>query len=334
MDMLASVHGKHVSHVSITTSGLHAISSTVASLITPETLLVVGSELYSDTLPTLKRLVPESKLLVCPVNTPKLMAEFFEEHKSRFSNDANVLLFLESCSNPSGFIPDWDFLATKLRAAIKNLTIVVDNTFLSNEIFNPFQVAAGNCADVVVYSLTKYHSGGSCILGASLFRDAKMGKAHQTHLKFQGIHVSPLHCEMVADKMLTMRSRILKTSAVTEQLLAWTLDQKFKGAEVLHAGSATHPSHELMKKHFRKDTSKERKPLHYAILTLIVPKTAIECKQIMKDTLAFKTSYGAALSSFCPFVKRLEPGLTRCRLAIGYESELDSLQKAIKSLLE
>ena len=72
---------------------------------------------------------------------------------------------MESCSNPTGKMVKWEKIK-EFKNKFKNLTVIVDNSWLSCYIFNPFLFDV----DVVLNSLTKYYSGGTAICGAILFK--------------------------------------------------------------------------------------------------------------------------------------------------------------------
>jgi cystathionine beta-lyase len=71
-------------------------------------------------------------------------------------------IFLETPSNPLLKVTDIRRLAEKTRAG--NITLIVDNTFMSAYLQKPLDLGA----DIVVYSATKYYSGHSDILAGAL----------------------------------------------------------------------------------------------------------------------------------------------------------------------
>ncbi|MDR1147321.1 MAG: PLP-dependent aspartate aminotransferase family protein [Spirochaetaceae bacterium] len=71
-------------------------------------------------------------------------------------------IFLETPSNPLLKVTDIRRLAEKARAG--NITLIVDNTFMSAYLQKPLDLGS----DIVVYSATKYYSGHSDILAGAL----------------------------------------------------------------------------------------------------------------------------------------------------------------------
>jgi cystathionine beta-lyase len=81
-------------------------------------------------------------------------------------------IFVESPSNPLLRVTDIRRLAEKARG--RNITLIVDNTFMSAYLQNPL----GLGADIVVYSATKYYAGHSDVLAGvlALNDDEKAGQ--------------------------------------------------------------------------------------------------------------------------------------------------------------
>ncbi len=72
-----------------------------------------------------------------------------------------------------------------------NLIVIIDNTWLTHVIFNPFEYGA----DIVCSSLTKYYSGGHVIAGITLFADSELenelSNIAKTNARILGFHFSP-----------------------------------------------------------------------------------------------------------------------------------------------
>ena len=93
----------------------------------------------------------------------------------------------------------------------KQLYVIADNTWLSSAIFNPLY----HNADIAVTSLTKYYSAGSCICGAILTRNNNLYDHMMVFIKRNGLHVSPLNCQLVSTQIVSLKDRIEKSSATT-----------------------------------------------------------------------------------------------------------------------
>ncbi len=180
----------------ITTSGMQAVYASIYSVTTVSTIskvnLIHAHELYCD-VPRLFR-----HFTVVDVNSTSFTLHEFtvgedmvQLFSKRFQGQDNILYF-ESCSNPNGHIFNFDVIP-KLRELSKTLIVVVDNTWLSSCIFNPFSYGA----DIVVTSLTKYYGASSAICGAAVFRHKPLYEAAEMHLRFTGVHVSPYNASLI-----------------------------------------------------------------------------------------------------------------------------------------
>ncbi|MDR2392827.1 MAG: PLP-dependent aspartate aminotransferase family protein [Treponema sp.] len=112
-------------------------------------------------------------------------------------------IFLESPSNPLLRVTDIRRLAEKTHAA--NITLIVDNTFMSAYLQKPLSLGA----DMVVYSATKYYGGHSDVLaGALVLNDAE--KAEQVKLlqNTLGNPLNPLDAYQLERSIKTLALRI------------------------------------------------------------------------------------------------------------------------------
>lgn len=227
----------------LSSSGMNAISNTLQALLNTGEygMIAYGSELYCDTPRTIDFWAKQYRVQTraIPVQSSAEMLATMEQLKGQA-----IILLVEACSNPSGHVFDFGLLP-KLRQTCRRLTVVVDNTWLTSIICNPLDLGA----DIVVTSLTKYYSAGSCIAGAILTRNARFAKdilqlVHQT-----GMHVSPHHCDLILQALPTLEERVRKASDVTVQLL---LDSPPCMQQISHPFLPNHPSHALAQRYFTK----------------------------------------------------------------------------------
>lgn len=196
----------------------------------------------------------------------------------------------------------------------KNLFVVVDNTWLSHIILNPFDYGA----DIVVTSLTKYYSAGKCIAGAIM---ARCG----IYLDIVN-HVSPINCQIVLDNIPTMNDRICKSSKITLDVI-----RSINNIKIYHPAIKDHPSYKKGTKFFKNGLY----PSVFAF-TLPLPKkdTFIWMNKI--NDIDKQTSFGSNNTKFDTYPKFLTKNSTLCRLSIGYEdnpkSIIDKLTKAFKNI--
>jgi cystathionine beta-lyase/cystathionine gamma-synthase len=290
----------NVAHSLVVPSGTSAMTIALDSLVkrSKPINIIYGNELYCDTHRLIKYL---NKFDGCPiysinVNNNEQIFELFEQLKGQ----TNILV-LESCSNPSGYIFDWQIIP-KLRKMSKTLYVVVDNTWLTHFIFNPLQ----HHADVVVLSLTKYYGGGKHIGGALLAKSTKLYKTLNYYIKVHGLHISPLACKIIAEQVNTLEQRIIQTSETTKKVIEYMKSNAIKlDYPYLH-------SEEKVKMYFKNN-------LYPGVISFFVPLNLLEAEKLIKSiNIEFMTSYGSANSRICNFLVKYTDNETCLRLAIGY----------------
>lgn len=206
-------HGSH-----IVSSGMNAIMLTFMALqryvgdikrtddeqayeLSP--VIIMGDELYSDTQSHVVDWLRENGfrvLLTDPSDYSRTM-DLVKEHKDRL-----VAMFFESCSNPSGAVVDWKILP-ETRELNPAAWLIIDNTWLSPVIFNPFK----HGAHIVLESGTKYLSGGQFIIGqiTTCSPDHPSDVLITRQKRLLGIHVSPLYCRQLVAQLESIQSRVI-----------------------------------------------------------------------------------------------------------------------------
>lgn len=301
----------------ITPSGMAAISVSLHVLlmdeIKNETVNIIrGSELYCDTPRLTKYLSNNYKFNehIIDVNDTVKIIDLFDSH---VKNQTNILL-IESCTNPSGDIFDFTIIP-QLRKKSKKLVVIVDNTWLTHVIFNPFDYDV----DITVLSLTKYYSAGQCIAGAILAK-RKLQTKFFDYIRINGLHVSPVHCDIIIRALNTIDNRMIKSSVVTTKVVEF-LDATRKFV-IRHPSLSGDISHKKANQFFKKYNSN---PIYPAIISFTVPLKITEAIEWMKSTaLKYETSYGSSYSKFDPWPKDNGESTT-CRLAIGYEDSSENI---------
>jgi cystathionine beta-lyase/cystathionine gamma-synthase len=194
--------------VQVAPSGMSAISCVLHSFLNefPNGEIWYCDELYYET-----TLLIES--LKCEKHKCRDLDEIDAEGK-------NILIFFESCSNPHGRIPNYKCIE-QIREKNDYVVFVIDNTWLTSVIFNPFDEkhAEDFDVDIVVVSLTKYYSGGSAIGGAIISDSCGLFINITDFYILNGIHISPYDCKVILDNMSTMRKRIQNASLMTYMLI-------------------------------------------------------------------------------------------------------------------
>ena len=124
-----------------------------------------------------------------------------------------------------------------------------------------------------------------------------------------GIHVSPLVCQAIVEKIVSVKERITKLSNISKTLIPFLVELGF---DVRHPFLSNHTSHSLSQKYF-KDS------LVPSIISFVVELDLKSTLEWFKSfSFAFETSYGSPKSRFDTHPKELSSNSTLVRFAIGY----------------
>jgi cystathionine beta-lyase/cystathionine gamma-synthase len=152
------------------------------------------------------------------------------------------MIYVETPTNPTMSVSD--IAAIVKIAAAKNLTVVVDNTFLSPYFQKPLALGA----HIVVHSMTKYINGHSdCTGGAAIL--ARQEDADKIYFlqRSTGAGLAPMDCFLVSRGIKTLAVR-MKQHEANGMAVAKYLEAHPKVKRVLHPGLASHPQHAIAKK--------------------------------------------------------------------------------------
>jgi len=270
------------SNARLAPSGIAAIASVLHSFLQrhPDGVIWTLDELYDETLALLETL---------PHRRASLEDMIDATHPT--------LLLIEACSNPHGRLPDYERIAA-LKSAQAEFYLVVDNTWLSAAVCNPFRLGA----DLVVTSLTKYYSGGSAIAGAVLGASSALFINAADWLSLNGQHVSPYNCARILDQLPQLDARVQASSARTLALLE-ALQQR--GLRVHHPLAQQRQQAERCFRHVDG--------------ALRVPSVLLIDAPLPSANLPERTSYGGKED-------RIERYDASVRVALGYESPLSTDQ--------
>jgi len=316
-------------YCSLACSGMNAIDQTIHTVlkqniraVTDGLVNIISSnELYCDTPRLLQGYAQDWGCRYEQFN-PTDSKECLQLFQRLQSKETVNILFLESCSNPSGYIFDFRIIPD-LRKLCKKLVVIVDNTWLSSAIFNPFKHVSS--VDFVVLSLTKYYSAGSCIAGAILTLNGKLHEQVFNVGKHSGVHVSPIYCRMILDNLSSLKERICASSATTLQVIQSMVNCL---SNIKHPSLKNHPSYELAKLYFNNNTKGEK--LYPSIFTFSQALSRTESLHwAMKTGIDVKTSFGSKHSRFCNFPKRIDDTHTQARLSIGYEDKAEDIVSSL-----
>jgi len=239
-----------------------------------------------------------------------------DDNVSSQEKQSRLLLFTESCSNPSGRLIDTVSLWKSFHDNKIEVIIIVDNSWLSG-IYNPFDYKA----DVVIESLSKYIGGGDLIMGAVTGRSGKIMNPIMYYTYANGIRTSPFDAYNALKSMQTLLLRLQKSGTITIQLAQW-LETLPCVKKVLYPLLPSHPTYEIAKKCL---------PLTGpSVLYFLLPcdkKTAIAVMD-SSEKILFATSYGKPETLFDPYPNETTEG-TWVRLAIGYAVEMEVMKNEL-----
>jgi cystathionine beta-lyase/cystathionine gamma-synthase len=155
------------------------------------------------------------------------------------------LLYVETPTNPTMIITD--IAAAAKLAREKNITLAVDNTFLSPYLQRPIELGA----HIVVHSMTKYLNGHSDCTGGAvvLTRQEDADKIYFLQ-RSVGSGLAPMDCFLVARGIKTLAVRMPKHDS-NGMAVAKFLAGHPKVKRVLYPGLPSHPQHAIAKKQQR-----------------------------------------------------------------------------------
>ena len=262
----------------------------------------------------------------------KNFATALEALESRCADDGGhdacplAMIFLESCSNPSGQVPDFDVLAEfkqrQLSRRRKNcmpvpLTVIVDNTFLSPVLYSPLADAkSSQVVDVVVESLTKYGSGSHAIAGYLATTIEKMAPYKQW-MAVHGMHVNADVVESVIQQLSGLHDRVMVAAKIGTAVAAWLQSERDINMvdAVMHASLPSHSTHraacQILPKSTLQSSSGEEVDATIGPGTmwfhLRTPTTAdllvekLQKLSTQRLSLEFRTSFGGKVARIDPY---------------------------------
>jgi cystathionine beta-lyase/cystathionine gamma-synthase len=155
------------------------------------------------------------------------------------------MLYIETPTNPTMRVTDIEAMAKLITG--KNITLVVDNTFLSPYLQRPIELGA----HIVVHSMTKYLNGHSDSTGGAVIL-TRQEDAERIYFiqRSAGAGLAPMDCFLISRGIKTLAIRMLQHNA-NGISVARHLDAHPKVKKVFYPGLNSHPQHELARKQQR-----------------------------------------------------------------------------------
>jgi cystathionine beta-lyase/cystathionine gamma-synthase len=310
-------------NIVITSSGMHAISTSINLFINLDIKynIIYSKELYFESINYFNHIQNKNiNKYVFDINNLESLKNILINLKESYN-----ILYFETCSNPNGYIFDFRIIQ-ELRKISNNLIIIVDNSWLSNCIFNPFIWYI----DIVVISLTKYYSAGMAIAGACLFKDKFFFEIVEREFKINGFHVSPENIRIINNNIHDQLNRIVNSSNNTIDIIDYL--QKNISSKIIsinHPYINIHSSYNLAKLFFNKINNNIVYP---PVFTIILNIKYNELKKILMNNkyIENKTSFGTKKSRTDTWYNE---DYTFLRLSIGYDDSIDNIINGINEIL-
>lgn len=155
------------------------------------------------------------------------------------------MIYVETPTNPTMIVSDLAAIASLARQA--NLTMVVDNTFLSPYLQQPLKLGA----HIVVHSMTKYLNGHSdCVGGAVVLARKEDAEKIFFLQRSAGAGLAPMDCFLISRGIKTLAVRMERHNANGMQVATF-LNAHPKVKKVIYPGLASHPQYAVAKKQQR-----------------------------------------------------------------------------------
>jgi len=214
------------------TSGMAAIDA-MFRLLRPGDHVIVSEAVYGGVYRITTQLLPHFGMQFSYVDTS------CAEGVRKALRPNTKMIYVETPTNPTMIITD--IAAIAKIANEHNLTLVVDNTFLSPYLQQPIKFGA----HIVVHSMTKYLNGHSDATGGAviLTRQADAEKIYFLQ-RSTGAGLAPMDCFLISRGIKTLAVRMMQHDA-NGMAIARYLEDHPKVKRVLYPGLPSHPQHEI-----------------------------------------------------------------------------------------
>ena len=215
-------------------SGMAAISNTLATFLKPGDRIVSIKDSYGGTNVIFNEFLPPLNIEVCLCETGD-----YAQIESEIAKGCKVL-YLETPTNPTIKITD----IKRLSAAAKKVgaLVVVDNTFATP--INQRPLALG--ADITLHSASKYLGGHADALGGVICGNQDLVKKVYHYREINGATLAPMDAYSLLRGMKTLKLRVQRQNE-SAMLIATYLQNHPLVENVNYPGLTSHPGHEVAK---------------------------------------------------------------------------------------
>ena len=310
-------------NINIVNSGLHANFLTITLIIQllnkSEINLIYSSDLYYESIQIINYIKDINNNI--NIHIINILDDDNIINKFKYElNNKNNILFIESCTNPFGYIFNFDIIP-QLRLLSNNLYVICDNSWLSNYIFNPFDYDV----DIITLSLTKYYCNNKCIQGVCIIKSDQIYSKFDLYNKISGIHNSIFNLNIINANMELISDRINYNSILCKQILSYLIT---KNIIIYHPNISSHKSYNLANKYFKNNLypSTFLIGFNYYIYNILEILTDLK---IFKIEVSF-ASNNTKLDSHIFY----KDNISYLRISIGYEDTIDNLYLGFDELID
>lgn len=220
-------------------SGMGAVNTIYFGLLNAGDHIVSSDAVYGPA-----RVVMETHWSRFGVDSTYVNTSNIEEIKKAIKPNTKVL-YIETPANPT--IAITDLKAASDIAHEHNLVVVVDNTFCSPYLQNPFDFGA----DIVFHSVTKFLNGHADIVaGIVIAKTEEMYKKLRSIMINLGCNIDPHQAYFIIRGLKTLAIRIDRAQENAKKIAEF-LEKHPKVEWVMYPGLKSHPQYELAKKQMR-----------------------------------------------------------------------------------
>jgi cystathionine beta-lyase/cystathionine gamma-synthase len=219
-----------------TASGMGAINLVLQALLRTGDHVVSQRRLYGGAATMLRDLSERFGILVDYLDdaTPDALAAALRP--------GTKLVYLETISNPTGYVADLPALTAVAREA--GALTVVDNTFATPLLCRPIEFGA----DVVVHSVTKYLGGHHDVVGGiAVFGTPELHERVWHHNVEFGVAADPFAAWLTARSLHTLPLRMERHCA-NAAVIAGRLQDHPAVRDTWYPGLPQHPTHEIARR--------------------------------------------------------------------------------------
>ncbi|MDD7792874.1 trans-sulfuration enzyme family protein [Clostridium sp. 'White wine YQ'] len=211
-----------------------AATSTVLNLFKSGDRILINNNLYGGTFRVIDKVFSNFGLKY------DIVEDFNTFDFSTISEDVKGV-FIETPTNPLLSITDIKRVAEEAKK--RNLTVIVDNTFMTPYFQNPLSLGA----DIVVHSATKYLGGHSDVVaGLAVTNNTEIAERLAFLQNSIGAVLPPFDSYLLVRGIKTLSVRLDK-HADNAQKIAEYLKAHEAIEEVFYPGLKDHPGHEIQK---------------------------------------------------------------------------------------